>query len=97
MVHLVPQVAWAAVRSGAVVLLLLPLWEYVAVLCFCTLFYAHSTFAISLMGKRDLVALLSLSSWCLVIVMWLFLAVPWVCLQLVIVIFPDNTNLIIVN
>ena len=47
--------------------------------------YVHSNFAIILMGKRELVALLSLSSWCLVIDMWLFLAVPWVCLQFVIV------------
>ena len=39
------------------------------------------------MGKRELVALLSLPSWCLVIVVWLFLAVPWVCLQFVIVVF----------
>ena len=41
------------------------------------------------MGKREseLAALLSLSSWCLVIVVWLFLSVPWVCLQFVIVIF----------
>ena len=46
------------------------------------------------MGKRELVALLSLSSWCLVIVVWLFLAVPWVCLQLVIVVFPDHTYLL---
>ena len=40
------------------------------------------------MGKREreLVALLSLSSWGLVIVVWLFLSVPWVCLQFVIVI-----------
>ena len=30
-----------------------------------------------LMGKR-LVALLSLSFWCLLMVVWLFLAVPWV-------------------
>ena len=45
-----------------------------------------------LMGKRKLVALLSLSSWCLVIVVWLFLAVPWVCLQFVIVVFPDHTH-----
>ena len=29
---------------------------------------------------------LGLSSWCLVIVVWLFLSVPWVCLQFVIVI-----------
>ena len=45
------------------------------------------------MGKRELVALLSLSSWCLVIV-WLFLAVLWVCLQFVIVVFPDHTLLL---
>ena len=46
------------------------------------------------MGKRELVALLSLSSWCLVIVVWLFIAKPWVCLQLVIVVFPDHTLLL---
>ena len=45
------------------------------------------------MGKRELVALLSLSSWCLVIVVWLFLAVPWVCLRFVIVVFSDHTHL----
>ena len=50
----------------------------------CTLLYVHSSFAIILIGKRELVALLSLSSWCLVFVVWLFLAVPWVCLQFVI-------------
>ena len=44
------------------------------------------------MGKRELVALLSLSSRCLLIVVWLFLAVPWVCLQFVIVVFPDHTH-----
>ena len=27
-------------------------------------------------------------------VVWLFLAVPWVCLQFVIVVFPDPTHLI---
>ena len=48
-------------------------------------------FAFILMGKRELVALLSLSSWCLVIVVWLFLGVPWVCLQFVIEVFPDDT------
>ena len=41
----------------------------------------------SFMGKRELVALLSLSSWCLVMVVWLFLKVPWVCLRFVIVVF----------
>ena len=43
------------------------------------------------MGKRELVALFF---WCLVIVVWLFLAVPWVCLHFVIVIFPDHTHLL---
>ena len=41
----------------------------------------------------ELVALLSLSSWCLVIVVWLFLVVPWVCLRFVFVVFP-HTNLL---
>ena len=62
---------------------------------FCSTFlYVPSSFAIILMGKRELVALLSLSSWCLVIVMWVFLAVPWVSLQFVIVVFPDHTHLL---
>ena len=60
----------------------------------CTLLYVPSSFAIILMGKRELVALLSLSSWCLVIVVWLLLAVPWVCLQFLIVLFPDHTHLL---
>ena len=42
----------------------------------CTLLYVPSSFAIILMGKRELVDLLSLSSWCLVIVARLFLVVP---------------------
>ena len=44
------------------------------------------------MRKRELVALLSLPSLCLVFVVWLFLAVPWVCLQFMIVVFPDHTH-----
>ena len=52
----------------------------------CTLLYVHSSIAIILMGKRELVALLNLSSWCLVMVEWLFLAVPWGCLRFVIVV-----------
>ena len=76
-------------------LLLLPLLAAVTVLCFVVqYFYVHSRFAIILMGKRELVALFSLSSWCLVIVVWLFLAVPWVCLKFVIVVFPDQTHLL---
>ena len=74
-------------------LLLLRLWDSVIVLCFVVrLLYVPYSFAIILMGKRELVVLLSLSSWCLVIVVWLFLAVPWVCLQFVIVVFPDHTH-----
>ena len=44
------------------------------------------------MVKRELIALLSLSSWCLVIVVLLFLVVPWGGLQFVIVLFHDHTN-----
>ena len=46
------------------------------------------------MGKRKLVALLNLSSWCLVMVVRLFLAMPWGCLRFVIVVFPDHTHLL---
>ena len=60
----------------------------------CTLLYAHSNIEIILMGKRELVALLNLSSWCFVMVERLFLAVPRGCLQFVIVVFSDHTNLI---
>ena len=60
----------------------------------CTLLYVHSSIAIILMGKRKLIALLNLSSWCLVMVERLFLAVPQGCLQFVIVVFPDHTHLL---
>ena len=60
----------------------------------CTLLYVHSSIAIILMGKRELIALLNLTSWCLMMVEWLFLAVPRGCLQFVIVIFPDHTHLL---
>ena len=52
-------------------------------------------FAFILMWKRKLVALLKLSSWCLVTVnvLWLFITVPWVGLQCVIVVFPDHSQL----
>ena len=60
----------------------------------CTLLCVCSSIAIILMGKRELVALLNLSSWCLVMVEWLFLAVPQGCLRFVIVVFPDHTHLL---
>ena len=46
------------------------------------------------MGKRELVALLNMSSCYLVMVERLFLAVPQGCLQFVIVVFPNHTHLI---
>ena len=46
----------------------------------CPLLYVHSSIAIILVGKRELVALLGLSSWCPVVVM--------------IVVFPDHTHIL---
>ena len=63
----------------------------------CMLLYVHSSIAIILMGKRELVALLNLSSWCLVMVERLFLVVPRGCLQFVIVVFPDHTHFLFLN
>ena len=57
------------------------------------LLYVHSSIEIILMGKRKLVALLNLSSMCLVMIEWLFLTVPW-GLRFVIVVFPDHTHLL---
>ena len=60
----------------------------------CTLLYVHFSIAIILMGKRELIALLNLSSLCLVMVELLFLTVPRGCLLFVIVVFPDHTYLL---
>ena len=103
--HLSPPVALAAVRSKAMVLLLLiyclmyfPL--FVGALCLYLFCYAllcvHSSLAIILKRKRKLVALLLLSYRCIVTinVLWLFLTEPWVGLQCVIVVFPDHTHLL---
>ena len=58
-------------------LLLLPLWESVIVLCFVVCYFMSILVLQNiLMGKRELVALLNLSSWCLVMFERLFLAVP---------------------
>ena len=76
-------------------LLLLPLWESVIVLCFVVRYFMFILqIAIILMGKRELIALLNLSSWCLVMAERLFLAVPRGSLQFVIVVFPDHTHLL---
>ena len=47
--------------------------------------------------ERELIALLNLSSWCLVMVERLFLAVPRGCLQFVIVVFPGHTHLLFLS
>ena len=75
-------------------LIVTPIVGFCGFSVFCVLLCVLSIFAIILMGKRELVALLSMSSWCLVIVVWLFLTVPWVCLQFVILVFPDHTHLL---
>ena len=63
----------------------------------CTLLYVHFSIAIILMEKRELIAFLNLSSWCLVMVERLFLTVPRGCLQFVIVVFPDRAHLLFLN
>ena len=71
----------------------------IAGLCNCStytfcraLLSVHSSFAIISMGKRELVALLCLSSWCLLIVVRLFLKMQRVCLQFLIAVFPDHNH-----
>ena len=56
--------------------------------CICSMFccalpYVHFNFSVILVGKRELVAFLNLSSWCLLIVVRLFISVTLVCLQFV--------------
>ena len=60
--------------------------------CNCSMFCCTFLYVPSSFGEERAGCLLSLSSWCLVIVVWLFLAMPWVCLQFVIVLFPDHTH-----
>ena len=67
---------------------------------FAALVCDHSSFTIILKRKRKLVhlvALLLLSYRCIVTinVLWLFLTVPCVGLQCVIVVFPDHTHLLL--
>ena len=64
---------------------------------FCyALLCVHSSFEIILKRKRKLVALLLLSYRCIVTinVLWLFLTMPLVGLQYVILVFPDHTHLL---
>ena len=66
-----------------------------AVFC-CALLCVHYSYAIILMEKRELIVCLSLSSWYLAIVVWLFLLVLRVCLQFVIEVFPDHTHVLFI-
>ena len=59
-----------------------------------TLLYVQSSIESILTGKRELVALLNLSSWCVVMVEWLFPAEPLGYLRFVIVVFPDYSHLL---
>ena len=64
------------------------------VFCFVMHYFVSFLVCNHLEWKRELVVLLLLSWGCLVAVyaLWLFLAVPWVGLQCVIVVFPDHTH-----
>ena len=73
---------------------------FVGALCWPLFWYlllcVLSSFSIILTRKRELVVLLIMSFRCLVTVnvLWLFLMVPWVGLQYLIVVFPDHTHLL---
>ena len=58
---------------------------------------SYSSYAIILKRMRKLDAQLFLSYRCIVTIdaLWLFLTVPWVGLQCVIVVFPDHTHLLL--
>ena len=62
----------------------------------CTYICVHPSISVILKRNRNLVALLLLSYRCIVTihVLWLFLTVPLVGLQCVIVVFPDHTHLL---
>ena len=94
-----------SVLDKVVVLLLFIYWlmyfqQFVGVLCLSSFCYVllcdHSSFAIILKRKRKLVAYVFLSYRCIATIsfLWLFLTVPWVGLQCVIVVFPDHTHLL---
>ena len=61
----------------------------------CALLYFHSSSAEILIGKKEMIELPSLPSLCLVIVVWHFLVVTWVCMQFMIVVFLRSYSLTI--
>ena len=61
----------------------------------CALLCVRSGFAVVSVGEGGgLVALLCMSSWFLVVAVWLFFTMPWACLQFVIAVFFDHTRLL---
>ena len=60
----------------------------------CAILLVDSSFAIISMGKKELVALLSLSSWCPMIVVRLFLEMLLVCLQFGTMVLPDHSHVL---
>ena len=66
-------------------------------LYWCTLLCVLSSFAIILKRKGELFAILLLSYGCLVVVnvLWLFLTMPWVGLQCMIVVFYNYTHFLL--
>ena len=85
----------AQAAGGFVVVYSLLIVAPIVRFCVCSLFCCAfpcvlTSFAIIFIRKRELVVLLYLVSWCLVVDIWLFLTVPWVGLQFVIVVYPDS-------
>ena len=75
--------------------LLLPLWDSVIALCFVVRYFVSIlVLQSSQWGRESWLPCFVFSSWCLVIVVWLFLTMPWVCLQFVTVVFSDHTHLL---
>ena len=67
-----------------VFLIILTYYFSVIVLCFVVRYFVSILVCNHLDGNRELVALFCLSSWCLVIVVWLFLTMLRVCLRFMI-------------
>ena len=61
---------------------------------FLMIFVMGNVSVAQLLAMTTDAALLNLSSWCLVMVERLFIAVPRGCLRFVIVVFPDHTHLL---
>ena len=66
---------------------------FLSLLCYALL-CVHSSFAIILRRKAGCLSISVLQMYFTINVLWLFLTVPWVGLQCVIVVFPDHTHLL---